>query len=98
MTSAIDAGCYHMNQTLNHRIRERAYEIWCAHGCPDGQAEQHWLTAEREILNAGHPLASAPEIREISATPKTSLSAQAILVKKSRRVTRKKTATSSPSA
>jgi Protein of unknown function (DUF2934) len=39
-----------MDQNLENRIRERAYEIWTAHGCIHGQADQHWLTAEREIL------------------------------------------------
>jgi hypothetical protein len=39
-----------MNQSLEDRIRERAYEIWTAHGCIDGQADQHWLAAERKIL------------------------------------------------
>jgi hypothetical protein len=41
-----------MDQNLEHRIRERAYEIWTAHGCADGQADQHWLAAEREVLTA----------------------------------------------
>jgi Protein of unknown function (DUF2934) len=35
---------------LENRIRERAHEIWTAHGCIDGQADQHWRAAEREIL------------------------------------------------
>jgi Protein of unknown function (DUF2934) len=39
-----------MQGTLQHRIRERAYEIWNAGGQLHGQAEQHWLAAEREIL------------------------------------------------
>ena len=39
-----------MDQSLENRIRERAYEIWIAHGSIDGQADQHWLAAEREIL------------------------------------------------
>jgi hypothetical protein len=39
-----------MDHNLEHRIRERAYEIWTAHGCISGQADQHWLAAEREIL------------------------------------------------
>jgi hypothetical protein len=39
-----------MDQSLEDRIRERAYEIWTAHGHVDGQADQHWLAAEREIL------------------------------------------------
>jgi Protein of unknown function (DUF2934) len=39
-----------MDQSLEDRIRERAYEIWTTHGCVDGQADQQWLAAEREIL------------------------------------------------
>ena len=39
-----------MDQSLQNRIRQRAYEIWTAHGCVHGQADQHWLVAEREIL------------------------------------------------
>jgi len=35
--------------TLTDCIRERAYEIWVASGCPHGAAEDHWLAAEREI-------------------------------------------------
>jgi Protein of unknown function (DUF2934) len=45
----------HMDQSLENRIRERAYEIWTAHGCAHGQADQHWLAAEREILAASTP-------------------------------------------
>jgi Protein of unknown function (DUF2934) len=41
-----------MGVKLNDRIRERAYEIWFAAGCRDGEAQQHWLAAEREILAA----------------------------------------------
>jgi Protein of unknown function (DUF2934) len=39
-----------MDQSLENRIRERAYEMWTAHGCMHGQAERHWLAAEREVL------------------------------------------------
>jgi hypothetical protein len=41
-----------MDANLYDRIRERAYEIWFATGCRHGEAEQHWLTAEGEILHA----------------------------------------------
>ncbi len=41
-----------MDQSLENRIRERAYEIWTANGCVEDQADQHWLAAEREILAA----------------------------------------------
>jgi hypothetical protein len=43
-------GLSRMDQCLENRIRERAYEMWTAHGCVHGQAEQHWLAAEREVL------------------------------------------------
>ena len=39
-----------MEQSLHHRIRERAYEMWSLAGRMDGQADQHWLAAERELL------------------------------------------------
>ena len=39
-----------MDQSLENRIRERAYDMWIAHGYVHGQAEQHWLAAEREVL------------------------------------------------
>jgi hypothetical protein len=41
-----------MDQNLETLIRERAYEIWTSRGCVHGQADQHWLAAEREILTA----------------------------------------------
>ena len=37
-------------QELEQAIRERAYHLWTANGCQDGDAEAHWLTAQREIL------------------------------------------------
>lgn len=53
-----------MDPILIERIRERAYLIWCASGCPDGQADQHWLAAEREILQAAK--AAIPAKRTIA--------------------------------
>jgi hypothetical protein len=41
-----------MEPDLSDRIRERAYEIWIESGNRDGEAEQHWLAAEREVLSA----------------------------------------------
>lgn len=32
------------------RIRERAYTLWEAEGCPDGCADRHWQQAENELL------------------------------------------------
>ena len=34
-----------MDQSLENRIRERAYEMWTAHG-----RVHNWLAAERELL------------------------------------------------
>jgi hypothetical protein len=39
-----------MEQALEQRIRQRAYEIWDAVGRPQGASELHWLAAEREVL------------------------------------------------
>ncbi len=36
----------------NDRVRERAYFLWLEEGCPDGQAERHWLAAETLIEDA----------------------------------------------
>jgi Protein of unknown function (DUF2934) len=41
-----------MERDLSNRIRERAFEIWIATGHRDGEAEQHWLAAEQEILSS----------------------------------------------
>lgn len=41
-----------MDANLIERIRERAYQIWIASGCPDGESDRHWLAAEREILQS----------------------------------------------
>ena len=66
-----------MDANLYDRIRERAYEIWFANGCRDGEAEQHWLAAEREILQSAKPAMPAKRTaaRKVSrpltrATPK----------------------------
>jgi Protein of unknown function (DUF2934) len=32
-----------------HRIQQRAYEIWEREGRPEGQADQHWHQAMAEI-------------------------------------------------
>ena len=38
--------------TLREQIEIRAYQIWLASGGADGNALQHWLQAEAEILKA----------------------------------------------
>jgi precorrin-6x reductase len=39
-------------QDIDQTIRERAYHLWIESGCEDGNADIHWLTAQREILSA----------------------------------------------
>ncbi|UFS85166.1 MULTISPECIES: DUF2934 domain-containing protein [Rhizobium] len=38
------------------RIRRRAYELWEREGSPPGQHDDHWLQAEREILDGNDEL------------------------------------------
>ena len=62
-----------MEPDLSDRIRERAYEIWIETGYRAGEAEQHWLAAEQEVLSAQFsaavPGAPAKRVRG-RATPK----------------------------
>jgi Protein of unknown function (DUF2934) len=37
-------------QNLDQAIRERAYHLWIAAGCPEGNSDAHWLDAQRELL------------------------------------------------
>jgi hypothetical protein len=33
----------------HEQIAQRAHEIWVKQGCRDGQDQQHWLEAERQV-------------------------------------------------
>jgi hypothetical protein len=61
-----------MEHALEHRIRQRAYEIWHAHGQAHGNADEHWLTAEREVMSAQKPVApktsAAPQSQKRTPT------------------------------
>ena len=39
-------------QDLEQAIRERAYHLWIESGHEDGNADAHWLVAQREILSS----------------------------------------------
>jgi len=64
---------------LSDRIRERAYEIWIASGYRSGEAEQHWLAAEREILSTlqSEAVIKAPAKRITGRTIRPFLARQA---------------------
>jgi hypothetical protein len=53
-------------QDVERAIRERAYHLWIADGRQDGNAEAHWLTAQREVLAA-----SLENLGSVSADTKT---------------------------
>jgi hypothetical protein len=63
-----------MEPTLEHRIRQRAYELWHANGCAEGKAGEHWLAAEREVLSSSIAISSASEA---TVAPKRQKSARA---------------------
>jgi hypothetical protein len=37
---------------LDQAIRECAYHLWMENGCEEGNADAHWLAAQREVLIA----------------------------------------------
>ena len=36
----------------NDRIREMAYFLWLDEGCPEGEEERHWTTAEALLIES----------------------------------------------
>jgi Protein of unknown function (DUF2934) len=50
--------------TRRNLSRSRRNEIWTARGYVHGQADQHWLAAEREILAASTPRSPANRHRK----------------------------------
>jgi hypothetical protein len=61
----------------NDRIREIAYFLWLDEGCPDGEEERHWTTAEALLESEpeqrkriegeppGEPMVGAPTAPEV---------------------------------
>ncbi len=37
---------------LEEQIRQRAYQLYEERGCLDGNANEHWLIAEEEVLGS----------------------------------------------
>ena len=52
-------------QELEQAIRERAYHLWTADGRQEGNAEAHWLAAQREVLAS-----SLGNLGSVSPTPR----------------------------
>lgn len=57
-------------EDIEDLIRTRAYRLWEEQGRPEGQDHQHWLAAEKEVLEevdrsgATGPAARAPQAHE----------------------------------
>lgn len=57
-----------MQDHLEHAIRERAYQLWIESGCEHGNADVHWLIAQREIVHAS--LGSIGRVTAAAKKPK----------------------------
>jgi hypothetical protein len=63
-----------MDQSLENRIRERAYEMWTAHG-----RVHNWLAAERELLATSTAvLAGKPDPKKNPRSPARSKPARTL--------------------
>lgn len=59
-------------QDLEQTIREKAYHLWIADDCRDGNAHAHWLTAQREVLaSALGNIARVTSSEQPAAAPKS---------------------------
>ena len=65
--------------TIEHRVRERAYYIWEGEGRVTGRAEAHWIQAEIEIAAARVETAPAaqPSVKKAPARAKAPAKAAA---------------------
>ncbi len=50
----------------HENVSRRAYSIWERNGRPDGNEQEHWYVAERELMQTGVPSMAA----EIADDPK----------------------------
>jgi hypothetical protein len=64
-------------QNLEQTIRERAYHLWLADGRREGNAEEHWLAAQRELL--------ASSLESFARVGKASTTKPALKTKRKRR-------------
>ena len=62
-------------QDIEQATRERAYELWVASGREPGNAENHWLTAQREILSASLGKLDLAKVQKPKASRKKSRAA-----------------------
>jgi hypothetical protein len=49
--------CFAPPNEIQEAIAQRAYEIYCSRGCQEGNALDHWLQAEEEVIGLQHEIA-----------------------------------------
>ena len=59
-------------QDIERATRERAYQLWVQSGHQHGNAESHWLTAQREILSTSLSELGVVKVDRSSQKQKTS--------------------------
>lgn len=56
-------------ESLEEAIRERAYQLWVADGRPEGNADNYWLIAQREMLTHSADCAVTDDSAVVTAKP-----------------------------
>ena len=54
---------------LEEAIRERAYHLWVAAGRPEGNPDNYWLNAQRELLTHSADRAVTEDTAVVTAKP-----------------------------
>ena len=70
--------------TLEDAIRERAYHLWVAVGRPEGNPDNYWLNAQRDML--AHAAGSAVPDDPAVVTARSDKTAKVARPRKSKRV------------
>ncbi|WP_236898206.1 DUF2934 domain-containing protein [Devosia sp. SL43] len=50
---------------MEDQIRQRAYQLWEADGCPEGQDQAYWFKAMAEIASAAIATIKPPRKRTV---------------------------------
>ena len=56
-------------ESLEEAIRERAYQLWVADGRPEGNPDNYWLNAQREMLASAADRAVTEDSAVVTAKP-----------------------------
>jgi len=46
-----------------HKVRDRAYQLWMQDGCKEGRSDQYWFQAEREFHSKDDQAADLSQTR-----------------------------------